>query len=335
MRYIDIKIGENKINEIYDQNIIRQGENNASQMRVSLSEDFLGYKYRMLLQMNLETPIVTPELVPVDGVLTFMLTNALTNTVGKLKVEIQAFDDDGSIMKSAIVLLQIKATLDGTTTAVMPESYVPWYVLAVEESSKATAQAVISTQKAVESATSSANALASENNAKTSETNAKTSETNAKTSEVNAKTSETNSKASETVTTQAMTDYLAMIGVNIATLDANGKLTPSQIPSISINSTFTVTNVSQIVGLNAQEGDVAIVVPIDVVTDTYMLAGSDPTVLSNWKKLGVSYVSESGHSITSDSATDSQMINGHRIVTMTQAQYDVAVKDAETIYIVN
>jgi len=28
------------------------------------------------------------------------------------------------------------------------------------------------------------------------------------------------------------------------------------------------------------------------------------------------------------------MINGHRVVYMTQAQYDVAVKDAETVYMV-
>jgi len=139
---------------------------------------------------------------------------------------------------------------------------------------------------------------------------------------------------SEAVTTQTMQDYLAMIGVDIATLDANGKLSPSQIPAISVTSTFTVTSVAGITALTAEEGDVAVVIPVDTVTDTYILAGADPTVLSNWKKLGVGYVAEAGHAVSADTASNALLINNKRIVAMTQAEYDIAVKDPDTIYII-
>lgn len=135
---------------------------------------------------------------------------------------------------------------------------------------------------------------------------------------------------------QALSDYLALFGTagGTATLGMDGKLSPSQIPAISINDTFPVADTTAMLALTAQRGDVAIIVVADVVTDTYMLMGDDPSVLANWKKLGVSYVAEAGHAQTATAAEDSQMINGHRIVAMTQAQYDVAVKDPDTIYVV-
>ena len=133
--------------------------------------------------------------------------------------------------------------------------------------------------------------------------------------------------------TQAMADLLAMLGSDIATL-TNGKLTPSQIPALSINDVFSVIDIDAMVLLTAQRGDVALIIPDDVVTDSYMLSADDPAVLANWKKLGVSYVANAGHAQTADTATDSTMINGHRVVYMTQAQYDVAVKDPDTVYMV-
>jgi hypothetical protein len=172
-------------------------------------------------------------------------------------------------------------------------------------------------------------------NTKTSESNAKTSEINAKLSETNAKESETNAKSSETVTQQAMTDYLAMIGKDIATLDANGYLTASQLPPLAINDTFTVATVDEIVALVAQRGDVALVVVDDVVKNSYLLASDDPTQLANWKPLGISYVAEAGHSVNADTATNSTMINNHRLVAMTPTQFETAVLDADTYYFVS
>jgi|GEM_PF-3277952 len=132
---------------------------------------------------------------------------------------------------------------------------------------------------------------------------------------------------------QVLADLLAMIGSDIATL-TGGKLTPSQIPALSINDTFPVGNEAELLTLDAQRGDAAIIVVDDVVTDSYLLAADDPTVLANWKKLGVSYVAEAGHAVAADEAINAGMINNHRIVAMTQSQYDAAVLDPDTIYIV-
>ena len=132
---------------------------------------------------------------------------------------------------------------------------------------------------------------------------------------------------------QAMVDLLAMMGSDIATL-TDGKLTPSQIPALSINDVFEAVDTDAMLLLTAQRGDVALIIPVDVVTDSYILADDDATVLANWKKLGVSYVANAGHATTADSATDSTKINGHRLVTMTESQYAVAVLEDNTLYAV-
>jgi hypothetical protein len=143
---------------------------------------------------------------------------------------------------------------------------------------------------------------------------------------IDAQTAETNAE-------QVLADLLAMIGSDIATL-TGGKLTPSQIPDLSINEVLTILDESELVTLNAQRGDCAIVVPDDVVTESFILAADDPTVLANWKKLGVSYVAESGHSVNADEAVNATKINNKRLVAMTQSQYDAAVLDPDTIYVV-
>lgn len=71
----------------------------------------------------------------------------------------------------------------------------------------------------------------------------------------------------------------------LASLDASGKLPTSQLPSLAITSTSVVGSQSAMLALSAQEGDVAI------RTDnskTYILAGSDPTSLVNWKEITAS-----------------------------------------------
>ncbi|OQB14339.1 MAG: hypothetical protein BWY15_01196 [Firmicutes bacterium ADurb.Bin193] len=131
----------------------------------------------------------------------------------------------------------------------------------------------------------------------------------------------------------SLSDLLNMLGTDVATL-TGGKLTPSQIPALSINDVFEVGDTDEMLTLTAQRGDVALIIPDDTVTDSYILAADDACVLANWKKLGVSYVANAGHAVTADNATDSTMINGHRVVYMTQEQYDIAVKDPDTVYMV-
>lgn len=145
---------------------------------------------------------------------------------------------------------------------------------------------------------------------------------------------EDNSKHYSGVSLQAMTDFLAMLGKDIATL-TDGKLTPSQIPALSINDVFDVASEAELLTLTAERGDCALVIADDVVTDSYILAADDPTEMSNWKKLGVSYVANAGHSVTADNATNADKINNKRIVSMTQAQYDIAALDDDTYYYVD
>lgn len=185
--------------------------------------------------------------------------------------------------------------------------------------------------------TSEINAKLSEDNAKLSEINAKLSEDNAKLSENATKLSETNAKSSEIVTTQTMQDYLAMIGVDIATLDANGKLSPSQIPPISLIDVLDVVSEDAMLLLTSeqvQRGDVARVVVNGEIGNSYILNGDNPALLENWAQLGDGYVAEAGHALQADTATDSQMINGHRVVTMNQDQYNNAVVEDSTVYLV-
>ena len=133
---------------------------------------------------------------------------------------------------------------------------------------------------------------------------------------------------------QAMTDYLAMLGVDVATLGADGKLTADQIPALAINDTFPVNSKEEIADLIAQRGDVAILVHDENVSDAYILTEDEPSVLDNWIKLGVSYVAEAGHAETATNAVNSQRINGRRLVTLSQEQYDLGAKDPDTVYLV-
>lgn len=67
----------------------------------------------------------------------------------------------------------------------------------------------------------------------------------------------------------------------IASLDSNGKLPTSQLPSLAITAVNVVSSQAAMLALSADQGDVA------VRTDngkTYLLAG-DPTVLSDWKEI--------------------------------------------------
>lgn len=131
---------------------------------------------------------------------------------------------------------------------------------------------------------------------------------------------------------QALSDILAMMGTDIATL-TGGKLTPSQIPAIAITDTFVAADEAAMLALSAQTGDVCI------RTDenkTYILQGTDPTRLSDWQQLKspTNYADTAGHALTADEAENAAKINNHRIVYMTQSQYDSAVKDPDTIYLV-
>ena len=111
-------------------------------------------------------------------------------------------------------------------------------------------------------------------------------------------------------------------------------ISPSQIPALSINEIFQVANIEDILALTAQRGDVALLVNDDTVRDSYMLAADDASVMTNWKKLGVSHVANAQYAMIADEAVNATTINGHRLVTMTESQYANAVLEDNTLYAV-
>lgn len=67
-----------------------------------------------------------------------------------------------------------------------------------------------------------------------------------------------------------------------AGLDASSKINPLQLPAIAITETFVVASEVAMLALVAQTGDVAIRTDLP---DTFILAGTDPTVLVDWEIL--------------------------------------------------
>ena len=185
---------------------------------------------------------------------------------------------------------------------------------------------------------SQVNAALSEAAAEASEIAAAGSAAAASTSAGNALSSQIAAASSESAALQAMTDYLAMIGVDIATL-VGGKVPMSQIPATATQEIYTITSVEEITTLVAQRGDLAeLIQTVDgepTIVKSYQLLGDgDPTIASNWVVWGTSYAVQAGNASTATNAENSTMINGHRLVTMNQAQYDIAAIVVDTLYAV-
>lgn len=133
MREINLTFTE-KDNELYKKNLIRQGENNASILLCTIPEDMLGYQYILVFKINNETPIFTTEQFPVDGVITYDVTNILTSKSGDLKIELHAYENlslvNEVLIKSALCKLKVAPALDAASE-IVPEDYVPWYTQVV------------------------------------------------------------------------------------------------------------------------------------------------------------------------------------------------------------
>ena len=68
----------------------------------------------------------------------------------------------------------------------------------------------------------------------------------------------------------------------VATLDASGYLTSAQIPPLLITDTSVVASQAAMLALTAQTGDVAVRTDLN---KTFILKGTDATVLANWQEL--------------------------------------------------
>ena len=132
-------------------NFVVQGENLATELVFNLSPEFQGYKYLIIFQNNSRTPVVSPELTAVDNVVKYTITNAITSQAGILKIQFQAYDDSGKLIKSIVTSLKVSESIQGVTE-IMPEAYVPWYLQAVEQANIATAKAEEAAQSAIRAA---------------------------------------------------------------------------------------------------------------------------------------------------------------------------------------
>lgn len=68
----------------------------------------------------------------------------------------------------------------------------------------------------------------------------------------------------------------------VATLDATGKITISQLPPMAISNTFVVSSQTEMLSLTAQTGDLAVRTDQGI---TYVLRGSNPTLIGDWQEL--------------------------------------------------
>lgn len=64
--------------------------------------------------------------------------------------------------------------------------------------------------------------------------------------------------------------------------DFTGTIPASALPSMATTETYTIASQAAMLALTAQRGDLAIRTDLD---ETYILAGTDPTVLANWTQL--------------------------------------------------
>lgn len=68
----------------------------------------------------------------------------------------------------------------------------------------------------------------------------------------------------------------------LATLDSSGLIPSAQLPAIAITNTYVVASQAAMLALTAQTGDIAV---RSDENKSYVLAGTDPTVLGDWQAL--------------------------------------------------
>jgi hypothetical protein len=145
---------------------------------------------------------------------------------------------------------------------------------------------------------------------------------------------------SKTAAQQALSDLLEILGQpnGFATLDANGKLSSSQIPLITLTNVVKVSSISEMLALtigDVQNGDIAQIVVGGVTEETYVLL-DDKNIgdINSWTVIRTGYAAEAGHAQTADTASDADRIGGKRIINMTQSQYDNAALVEDYYFVV-
>ena len=132
-----------------------------------------------------------------------------------------------------------------------------------------------------------------------------------------------------------------MLGSDIATL-VGGKIPVTQIPLSVVHNIVEIADVSELITLTAEQvqlNDIAAIIEgtgaeKKRIKSFQLLGDGNPANRENWVEVATDYSNTAAYSTTSGNAENASMINGHRVVAMSQEQYDIAVKEAETIYMV-
>lgn len=140
-----------------------------------------------------------------------------------------------------------------------------------------------------------------------------------------AELSSASAKESKETAIQALSDLLSMLGTDIATL-INGKIPVSQIPSIATTEIYTASSLKEMNNLSVENGDICIRHDENksyIFNDGWIYLAS-PT----------DYAAKSGYAETAKTAENANTINNHRLVEMTAEEFEMAVKDDNTYYLV-
>ena len=128
------------------------------------------------------------------------------------------------------------------------------------------------------------------------------------------------------------------IGTTICPLNPDGNVPFEFVPAQARMDLFPISDESELVTLDAQKNDVAYILTTyegePAKTMSWILAGDDPTVRSNWILDLSLYAALAAHADTATTASNASKINGLNLVKMTQSEFDAIIGESNTVYIV-
>ena len=91
--------------------LLRQGENLASNLEITLPIDYQGYTYNVITKVNTDPPIYSPPITPVNNILIFPIIIDFTRHDGTITFELLASTAQGIVAKTSKVTYPIVKTL--------------------------------------------------------------------------------------------------------------------------------------------------------------------------------------------------------------------------------
>lgn len=136
---------------------------------------------------------------------------------------------------------------------------------------------------------------------------------------------------------QALSDLQALVKQELVPL-VDGKIPLRYIPAAATQEIYEITSEDALTGLTAQRGDLAELVETvegqRTVTKTWQLLGENAARREDWVIWGASYAVRAAWASMAASAENAARVNHRRLVEMTAAEFDAAVKDEDTYYLV-